>query len=278
MNKITVVNNKKRVDIIIDKVKYVVGNDESIKYLLENTFYQYFNKVSNSDYAKENDMNSYILFDEELLNIKDFDFFYVNKSFDLDLDIKLGTKSMCLQYVNSLLNNLEFNETFQTICILLEDLFENIIDEVESSDIRPLFNIKFTIKDLIKLISFEFIKDNDSINNYDLSLEEKLCLQFYMIKKINEESNKKSIIYVNVPCLTKRIYDLIMEIGGYKIVTFEYTNIKDINDILIVNNNLLIDIQDDNSIFNLCNNYNSHITISEMKNMLINDHLIKKYI
>lgn len=76
MHKISIIN-KERQDIIIDKVKFILGNNYENKDLIYRILVNYFNKLNISDYSKDNNIESCIYFDDSPLRIADFDFFWL---------------------------------------------------------------------------------------------------------------------------------------------------------------------------------------------------------
>lgn len=275
MNKLTIINNKKRLDIIIKHYKCVIGKDELTKDLIEQTICNYFNKLNLSEYALENEVTYELLLDDQRINVKDYDFYHITPYFNLESDKKLNSKSLSLAYIVSLLENVEYKEQFQTIELLMNSIFEDLDFIFDKEFIRPVFNIEFTKKELIKFLEFEFSKDESIINNYDLNLHERIRLQLLMVKEIARKSNNKTFIYLNTPHLTCDELEIIKQINGFKVLSFETTDTDNIDNLFIVQNDIIIDTLDDNAIFDLCNNYSSHITIEEMKNKLIKDHLIR---
>lgn len=102
MHKISIIN-KERQDIIIDKVKFILGNNYENKDLIYRILVNYFNKLNISDYSKDNNIESCIYFDDSPLRIADFDFYLVSDYFDMDFDSKLGLKSISLAFINKML-------------------------------------------------------------------------------------------------------------------------------------------------------------------------------
>lgn len=277
MHKISVVNFNKRIDVLISKTKYIIGNDYDNKDLIKKTMIYYFSKLNLSEYAEDTYGKSYVLFDDSLLNISDFDFYYINPNFDMDSDIKLTSKSLCLSYINSLLDNIEYNETFQTISVLMNDLLENVFD-VKNEIIVPNVNVDFTKKTLIKLISLYFMKDDNQINNYDLSLKERIILQLKMIASISKKSNKNIIILGEIPIIDKEIIEILDEINSYNLIFIENSKERDDIDLYIMNQNEIIDLQNDELIFELCNNSQNYYDIKGMKEKVYSDYLNKIFI
>lgn len=277
MNKFTILHKNKQIEIIIDSIKYIIGNDYYIKDIIEKTFINFFNKNVGSEYSKEHNYAHMVLFDEEPLNIKDFDFYYIDSNFDLETDIKLGSKSLCLAYLNSLLMNIEYNESFQTATILLQDIFDNIEIEYDCN-IRPIFTIELVKKNLIKLLSIEFLKDDLVINNYDLDLFERIKLQLEMIKRISSTSCKRVIMILKLGFLDTKILNIIETIPGFKFIFFETTNVQNIKEVLLVNNDIFLDTLDENKLFELSNDYSLHLSLEEFKNKILSNYLNEKVI
>lgn len=277
MHKISVINFNKRIDVLVSKTKYIIGNDYDNKDLIKKTMIYYFSKLNLSEYAEDTYGKSYVLFDDSLLNISDFDFYYVNPNFDMDSDIKLTSKSLCLSYINSLLDNIEYNETFQTISVLMNDLLEEVVD-VKNEIIVPNVDVDFTKKTLIKLISLYFMKDDNQINNYDLSLKERIILQLKMIASISKKSNKNIIILGEIPIIDKEIIGILNEINSYNLIFIENSKERDDIDLYIMNQNEIIDLQNDELIFELCNNSLNYYDIKGMKEKIYSDYLNKIFI
>lgn len=272
MHKFTIINNKK-IDILVDKLKVIIGNDYEAKDKIYRVIVNFFNKLSLSDFAKENNQEINFYFDDSPLRIADFDFYLVSDFFDIDLDSKLGLKSISLSFLNKLFENVEYNEEFNTINTLLNDMLDDLLIDVDIK-FKPLLEATLNKKTLIKLLNYSFLQDESTINNYDLSLKDKIIIQLEMLSFISKKSEKKNLILLKIPYLDDEIMKLINKINGYLLILVE--NVKTIvmnNDICILNDNNIIDLADDNAIFELCNNSNSYLTIKEMKEKLITDYL-----
>lgn len=274
MHKVSIHNNGEFVEFIVNRSKLVIGRDYEVKNTIIKMFLNKFNKVGNSDYC-ENNYSNKLMIDEEDISISDYDFFYVNSRFNLNDDLKLGTKSLSLRYLNALFDNIEYEDTFQTVNILLTDLIENLISDEESS-IIPNIGFQMTKKHLVKLIEMSFLKDDEEINNYDLSLKEKISLQLNLIKTITKTSNKRIIILYDSPFLDVKDYDLINTISDISILLIESTNVNVCKDFYL-SDFFHIDLLDDNSIYEVCFEDNdNHITIGEMKDKLVREYLIPR--
>lgn len=274
MHKISIINSE-RVDILITKNKFIIGNNYEKKDLIYRIIINYFNKLNSSDYAKDNNVESCIYFDDSPLRINDFDFYFVSDYFDLDLDSKLGLKSISLSFINKILEDVEYKDEFNMINSLLYDLLDNILDDFDFK-IKPMIEGELNKKTLIKLLNYSFLNDDSIINNYDLSLEDKILLQLKMIAYISKKTLKEIVILLKIPYVNKEIKNVIDNINGFVLCIVDNVDINiDSKDCLILNKKYSIDVADDNKIFELCNTSNSYLTIKEMKEKVINDHLKK---
>lgn len=79
---------------------------------------------------------------------------------------------------------------------------------------------------------------------------------------------------LKIPYVNEAILNVINKINGFILCIVDSIgiNIK-CDDCLILNKNYSIDIADDNKIFELCNTSNSYLTIKEMKEKVMKDHL-----
>lgn len=218
MKKITIINNESQYDIIVDNIKMICGDNYEAKDKIINTFINYFSKMNRSDYADENGYNSLIKINDDYISDSNYEFFFVSQLFDLNSDLKLTSKSLCLMYITALLNNIEYNETFNTIAILLNDLLNEVSENEAIHDIIPMFESELTKKDILKLLSFSFIKEDNIINNFDLNLEEKINLQLEMIAKISSVSEKNTIVVVDSPIVYKTTFEKLNMINGIKLL------------------------------------------------------------
>lgn len=276
MKKISIKNLNDKIDIIIDNVKYVCGNDYEAKDKIKKVLINTFNRVSLSDYG-ENNNKSVLLIDDEPISLNDYMFFCIDSNFDVIQDSKLGTKSLSLEYINNLFENIEYTDEYQTINNLLIDFLENIIEDTESL-IKPNIECILTKKLLIKLIEFRFLYEDYEINNFDLTLEQKIMLQLKMVKQISLNTTKKIILLVDCPFVSKGIKNLIENMNATSIVLFEKVVKEYIPDLLILDD-IRIDTLDENAIFELCNSdEKSYLNIVTMKEKLMENYLFTRFI
>lgn len=276
MKKVSIKNLNDKIDIIVNNTKYVCGNDYEAKDKIKKVLINTFNRVSASEYG-ENNNKTELLIDDEPISLNDYMFFYIDTNFDLNQDIKLGTKSISLEYINSLFDNIEYSDEYQTINNLLIDFLENIIEENDNL-IKPNIECILTKKLLIKMIELKILYDDYIVNNYDLTLEEKILLQLRMVKQIFLKTTKKILLLVDCPIISKTIKNTIENLNVMSIILFEKIAREYIPDLLILDD-IRIDTLDENAIFELCNsNKNAYLNITTMKEKLMEDYLFTRFI
>ncbi|MBR3891406.1 MAG: hypothetical protein IKJ30_04990 [Bacilli bacterium] len=217
MNNIECIINNRSYNIAIDKYKIIYGNNFDSKFNVYKCIKYYFNKLSPSDYGKENNNKALVKFNDRYLDIKDTLFFEMGYEYDYSGDAKLTTKSLILKYLEYALEGIEYEDTFNTVKELLYALInfeledrvsinhENVNLSVENED--------FNYKSLIKLLVPILTKDNLEINSLDIGYEESIILQIKLINKISIMSKKNIIVIANIPEMTNKVIDEINLLG-----------------------------------------------------------------
>ncbi len=274
--KITIKNLNDKIDIIVDKVKLICGDDFESRDKIKKVLINKFNKIGISDFA-EDKYKSEVLFDDEPININDFIFFCVDANYDLIQDTKLGSKSLALEYVNALFDDIEYLDEYQTINNLLVNLLE---ERIENSEYYIKSNIEcmLTKKLLVKLIELSFLNDDATINNYDLTLEERIMVQLNMIKQISLKTKKNVLILIECPIVSKTIIDKLKEFDVLSLVIFDKI-VEDAYDDILILDKVRIDVSDENALYELCfNDKTAYYTIEEMKNKMIDNYVKPRFI
>lgn len=274
--KISIINLNDRIDIIVDKIKFICGNDfesrDKIKKVLNNRF----NKLTESDYAQDKHKSS-VLVDDEPIAINDYLYFCVDSTYDLVQDTKLGTKSLALEYINSIFKDIEYTDEYQTINSLFTSLLDEKIDESDYY-IRPYLDNLLSKKMMIKLLEFSFLNDDSIINNYDLTLEERIMIQLNLIKSISLKTEKKVLVLLDTPKVTSVMLQIIENINAQFLIIFNQIVDGKYENILILDD-IKVDLDDENQIYEAANSDNTaYYTIEEMKSKIINDYLSPRLI
>lgn len=273
MIKIRLINNIIDTEIAIPKIKYIVGsNIELINRIIE-SIEAYFSKEKDSDFALEKGYRNLIFLDDQQLNLSDHDFFYVSKKYDLVLENKLGSKSLLLKYLNSLLEGIEYSEEYQTLTIVFEDLMEKI--EEKSQDkihtVQLGFENLMNRKNLLKYFVPRVMLEELEISNFDLNSKEKIIFQLEQIKSIVQESGKRTFVLYEYDYIDQEILSILESFRDdvhFLVISKKHPAITDYRDVLVCEDEM-IDLYADEKIYELCMNYKENILIDEMRNLIM---------
>lgn len=254
MDKYTIINKNNKIDIIIDKVKIFYGKNYVLKKQIISNLEQLLIKNSISEYAKNNYRELELYINDNKANINQFELYKINSDFDIDTDLKLGTKSLCQKYLEQKLENIEYNDLYNTIKELLktfdmEYLSSNVDMELNSSTIS--FQIgDLELKQFIKLIKPKLMNEEFEKNYFDLTYEELIEYQLNMMVALAKNIDKTHIIVIDTH-ITKKIYDLIMNIqeNNIKFIILQnvVNNSIDLKNYALINTNI-IDLADEEKI------------------------------
>lgn len=228
------------VDVVIDRIKYYATNNINDYWIIKKSVECIINKVGNSEYAEENNSNSYLNICES--SISKFDeLIFIDDNYNLDEDLKLGSKSLSLRYIMKLINDNIVNDEFlQLNCMI------NLIADMISTDILSAEAISLTAKSFTKLISVSAIKDELRCNSKDLSYEETIIFQLELLKKIIT-AEKRYIIIIDLTFMTETLYNEIESLENcYVLVVFQHTYKKDFGDNIMIDG---IDFENDELLY-----------------------------
>jgi len=212
MNKVKIKIDETKIEFGLDKVKFILSSNFEKSFNLIQCIRKYFNKVESSEYHQEKGNITMFTVDDEVLTHNRNKLYMVDAMFDIDKDIKLGSRSIASKYMEAILEKIEFNELSVTINSLIKELADEISDIVSEKlkkDILIKIN-EINQKNLLKNIEISFIEDSLLQNQYDLTYEQIIIKQ---IKMINEISLSNQLvtnwIILNVPLITNKIYQEI---------------------------------------------------------------------
>ncbi len=280
MRKIEINGIKGNNTILIDKYKLIFGFDMNTKFYIRNYLKKYFEKDPKSEYEIENNIKSNILINDRSIDLKQYNYIEVYDIFDLKDDMKMGTKSLLLKYYDLYLEKIEYNDSFITANEVLKSLEDEIGLDIEFDDINVKSQfVDLTKKALIKMIESNVYKNDFEISPYVLSYEEIIIIQLELIKKIAKLDNMKEyIILLDMPILSKKIFDhVVHNIENLNILVFvcfleDEIDLK-LNSVAVIETEI-IDLQDEEALYDISINANENITISDLKEKIIKKHVL----
>lgn len=280
MEKFSLNIGKDKITFGINNIKFLLGSNYIKKDLIVNNIKKHFYKNEDSDYAIENEFKSSFKINDKQINHRQYELIEVNNQFDLNEEQKLKTKSIFTKLLESTFLNIEYNEIVNTISILNDDLANHMNEQLKNFTTKYDIDIEFedlVIKNIIKRVELNFLKDESKINQYDLNYNDKIINQIEIITKIAELNlSKKYLLIVEIPKVTKEIYNslLVVKQENVKILVCSndekiYENNIDIKNILSVEKQV-IDLSDDVSVYNnIVMNMGIHSTMKETELMLM---------
>ena len=251
MRKLTIKKGIYRTDLLIDKYKYIIGNDEIQKLNIKRAIKEFQVGLPLSEYEEENHNNVHIYLDDDELTQKKINIYFISPNYDFYQELKLQSKSILLKAIINELSDESYIETFLTIQSLAEML---CMQFNEGHDIK-LRDIKISPTIFAKLIEPTLVIDDFEMNEFDLSIEDFICLQLDLIRQATSISKQENLIIVDCPIVTNKIQDKISKISNSIIIVF----CRGIQTDYLFNNcylidKLTIDLADEESIYeHICN-------------------------
>ena len=251
MRKLTIKKGIYKTDVLIDKYKFIIGNNEIQKLNLKRALKEFQVGLPLSEYEEENHNNVHVYLDDNELTQKKINIYFVSLNHEFYQELKLQSKSILLKAIINELSDESYIETFLTIQTLTEML---CMQFNESYDIK-LRDIKISPVTFAKLIEPTLVIDDFEMNEFDLSIEEFICLQLDLIRQATSISKQENLIIIDCPIVTNKIQDKIKEISNSMIIVFCRTIQTDylLNNCYLIDK-LTIDLADEESIYErICN-------------------------
>lgn len=267
MDRLTFCFRNEHVNLDVEKIKFVLGNNFDLKYELFKVINIVKEKYLNSEYAKENNLKYELKFNEEAMATSDFDFNIISTYFNMNNDLKNTAKSITANLFSNLLKDIEYSENYQTLSIVYNDLIDYLNDKLgEETEKRLSIDSELTVKTLAKMLNLTFLEDDLSLSYNDLSLKDNIMFQLKMYEIIAKNSNKRNLCLLNIPYVDLEIYDKIKQINSmFIVITNKIINIDvPAKDILILDD-FIIDLADDEKMYEVTMDYKENITIDELR-------------
>lgn len=224
MKKLTMFINSNEISFGVRNLKILYGDNYLFKYEILRKIEKYFSRKLNLNDCKED----IIYLDGEPLSKNDYMFLKITSEYNLNEELKLGTKSLIKKYLDLRLENLEYSEELNTLKIIFDDLNNNYVNEniniqIEDYNIDFLFS-ELNLRTLSKLFLVKVTKEDEEINPYDLKYHWIILFQIKIIEYIIRYSNQN--IFLIVDCyLDQYLLDEIKNMNLNNSIVVVNTNI-----------------------------------------------------
>jgi len=283
MEKIQIINKDIDITLLMERIKIFYGNNYSKKYSIVRYIEQHIEKANNTEYNQEKGIATKLKLNDRELDSREVNFINVNGYFNFDNDIKLGTKSLSLKYIENELKDIEYDDDFNTVSQLLVSLGERISEQhnIIFDNLQLSLKIdELTLKQLTKLLYVEIKKDNYITNQYNLTYNHIIKLQILLIKNLAENDLTKKYFVCFDTHIDEELLEFIYQnFTSNNIYCFVLPNVT-INsekqkDLLFINSKI-IDLADDIKIYNeILMSLPFHIERTDFA-LLIDDYLKNK--
>lgn len=271
-------------EMAMDTYKLCLGTNYPLKFEFIKSIKKHFEKGSGSEYQKQCQIRNSIYFEEKRVDTKEWLLVEVNDKFDLNVDLKMMSRSLLCKMYESVLDGIEYCDEINTINELISDLNEIYINDktrMTNDNIALYASIQnLNHKNILKLLEVNIEKDNINANGYDLNFEELIIFQMDVVEKIAASNfNNRILSILDLPILTKRIFKRIESIKNmYIIVVTNQISSKitiDQNNICFFNNSIT-DFSNEVQIYNnllmeLPFNLEDEQLISEIQHLIFNE-------
>ncbi len=271
MNKLKIELKKETFEFIFDKCKILIGDNYRKKYEIVNSIKCFFNKVLKTENSVVKNYKNSMYLNENFLETKQFYFFEIEPYFEFSNDLKLGTKSLFLKYLEAVFDGIEFHDEISNVNRLL-DIFVKEFFEGERSFDDLTMNVDIQLinnKSLSKMLELRFLKECFIISELDLTYEDRILLQLEAVNRISTlTKEKRCFLIVDVPLLTEKIYKKIGELEkGISIVLVDFiekSNFLNVDEVYLLDKNE-IDLYNEEELFEIQMNYEKNISIDQLK-------------
>ena len=278
MINLSIRNGSERISFPLSTVTYFHGKNYPLKYEYIKVIRKHFNKINHSDYDLENNTTTNIYIDNDEINLRNWNYFEIDTKFDFDSQFKLRSKSLMLQYLSVLVNNID-DDTVSIINILFDDLTK-VINEKNWIREQWVFHWcktrRTNIKKFIKTYWIKYYKEESLATEYNLTYTEYVLTQIRLIKKVAKTNElKNNLVLVQLPYYDETIIDeLKCDLENlYFIVVNEDNEIDAKREEVIYFGKQITPLYDDVELYNKIMLEHGVITTLEELNSVVNDFL-----
>lgn len=279
MKKVSIKIGKDKYEFGINKVKYFLGNNHELKRKMLMTIKEEFLKEANSEYSYEKNLNTALEINDEKVNLRATKFYEINDFYDFNDQLKLKTNSVILFYLTNIFRDIEYNETLNTINILIDQLSIEMNEILKEKNIYKRLEIKIddiNLKNIFKMVSLYMKKDDLKISQYDLTYEEKIISQIIMIEEIAKSSYEfKHLAILDIPHISENIIKYINNIETNNlslIVNIPQNKLEgiELNQIISINRSVIDYLNEVDIYNNILLNLDMHYSMESISNVLEN--------
>lgn len=262
MIKISYGNSKRYSEFLIEKVKYIHFKTNEDYWLFKQSLNKEIRKIQSSEYAEEINKQYFIKIDDEKI-AKDTEVLTVNSEFDIDEDMKMGSKSLMMRYLCFKISNKDHFDLVNQANLCLSLLSDDISEEGIIIKNRNLDS-----KTISKIFEASMIKDEQFINGIDLSYEEIIEYQLKLILN-SYDGTKRLLVCVETRILTENIRSYIDKLPKniYILIVFNETEIELLEDNVYIDG---IDFQDEEGIYERMKKQTNFYNLNKYKEKLNN--------
>lgn len=281
MIQIVIQTGTEKITLSLGDVTYFYGPNYDLKFNIIQTLRKHFFNVDQSEYDHEMGKVSSIYIDGEILNIKKWKYYELSPAFNLETEFKLGSKSLMIQYIESNLVNIEYEEEVSSINILYTVLGEIMSQKLNienfNIEIEPSL-IELSLKTIIKSLELKALKEEHIASSHNLTYSDLMNFQIHIAKSIAKQNPHKHYIFkVDLPNLNKDILVNLNEIeNAHFIVVNEHCILETNRENVVYFGKQIVDFSNDIEIYEkIMLEYGSITTLDDL-NIIINQFLTKK--
>jgi len=219
----------------INHFKIVYGNNSDKKYEMFRTIQHCLLKEDESEYEEESNSKCSITLNDNRTDSRMIKCIRFNIFDSIDNIIEISSKSLMTEYIESMLKDIEFLDSFATLNQTLLAMNSDVLDEITitQDNHQIIFQVKeFVLKSFIKLIEASILIDEQNAHDFDVSVEYKMSLFLNLVSSLAKENQiKKYICILDVIELKQNLYLELQQLNQdnlYILVNVEHisTNIN----------------------------------------------------
>lgn len=286
MENFTVNFLNKKIHFGINKMKLFMGSNFTIKFEMIQALRSHFYKSNTTEYNQRFDRKS-LYVNDKIADIRHWEYYEISPHYDLQSEMKLGTKSLILRYFEALLKEVEYGETLFTLNLLIKRVEEEYLesdsifdDELSLKGIIQEHTLKAILKQVQPLLMIEGL----DANVYDLSYYDILILQLKLLNQIADRNKDKSFVcclflsdlngdFLQKICdlIQSNMYCIIIAEGLLDEIDMENININDI----AICEKKVTDLSNEEHLYeNVIMDFPSHMDLVELKKRIMNSYIV----